>query len=137
MQNKGKIMLVDDSDIDLKINAKIISLTDLFEETISCKSGEEALDYIKRHLKNPKNLPQLILLDIHMPLMGGFAFLDAYSLLPTSFTANCHIAMLSSTLDFAHIKKSEANPLVTRFLKKPLQATELKKLVNEITLARL
>ena len=126
-----KVMLIDDNEIDLKINSKIISLTKLFDEIIICQSGEESLDYLNKNLENPEQLPDFILLDIQMPEMDGFEFLEYYKMLPKSFTNRCPVAMLSSTLDFGDIKRAEANAYVVKLLRKPLVATELALLIGK------
>lgn len=126
MQNRLKrVMLIDDNDIDLKINAKLISLANLFEEITICQSGEQALDYLNKYADTPAQLPDFILLDIQMPEMDGFEFLEHYKDFPTK----CPVAMLSSTLDFGDIHRAEANPYVVSLLKKPLSATELASLL--------
>jgi len=126
-----KVMLIDDNEIDLKINSKIISLAKLFEEIIICHSGEESLDYLNKHISQPEKLPDFILLDIQMPEMDGFEFLDHYKRLPKSFTNKCPVAMLSSTLDFGDIKRAEANVYVVKLLKKPLIPNELAALIRK------
>ena len=131
MQNKaGRVLLIDDNDIDLKINSKIINLSNFFQDIVLCQSGVEAIMYIKKNLNEPELLPDFILLDIQMPEMNGFEFLELYKKLPQSFLENCKLAILSSTLDFGDIKKAEANPLVIKLLKKPLYPGELKELMT-------
>lgn len=125
-----KVMLIDDNEIDLKINSKIITLAKLFEEIIICQSGDEALDFLNKHINQPQLLPNFILLDIQMPEMDGFEFLEFYKQLPRSFTNRCPVAMLSSTLDFGDIKRAEANVFVIKLLKKPLSPTELASLIS-------
>jgi CheY-like chemotaxis protein len=126
MQSKTKrVMLIDDNEIDLKINAKLISLTKLFEEIIICQSGGEALNYLNKHLQDQDKLPTFILLDIQMPEMDGFEFLNYYKAFSRSFTDSCPVAMLSSTLDFGDIQRAEANPYVIKLLKKPFSPKEL------------
>ncbi|RZK21979.1 MAG: response regulator [Flavobacterium sp.] len=125
-----KVMLIDDNEIDLKINSKIITLAKLFEEIIICQSGEESLDYLNKHINQPEKLPNFILLDIQMPEMDGFEFLDHYKRLPKNFTSICPVAMLSSTLDFGDIKRAEANVYVVKLLKKPLSPAELSALIK-------
>jgi CheY-like chemotaxis protein len=120
-----RVMLIDDNIIDLKINSKIILISKLFDEIIQCQSGEEALSYFTMHSGKLNKLPNLILLDIQMPEMDGFEFLDNYKLLPEEWKTNCLVTMLSSTLDFGDIRKAEANPYVLKLLKKPLIPAEV------------
>ena len=131
MPNKtGKVLLIDDNDIDLKINSKVIKLSDFFNDIILCQSGEEGVKYISTNLDNPELWPDFILLDIQMPEMDGFEFLEIYKHFPRIFLDHCKLAILSSTLDFGDIKKAEANPLVIKLLKKPLYPNELKELLD-------
>ncbi|MEQ7800567.1 response regulator [Pedobacter sp. ASV1-7] len=124
------VLLIDDNVVDLKINSKIIQLSNLFNEIITCKSGEEALAFLNKGLNNKSKLPDLILLDIQMPDMDGFDFLELYKKLPKRFTDSCLIAMLSSTLDFGDIQRAEASLYVARLLKKPLLIADLKDLLK-------
>lgn len=126
MQNNAKkLMMIDDNEIDLKINAKLVHLTKLFDDIIICKSAEEALDFLNARVHTPEQLPSFILLDIQMPEMDGFEFLERYK----TFPIKCPVAMLSSTLDFGDIQRAEANPFVLKLLKKPLSPAELAALI--------
>lgn len=124
-------MLIDDNEVDLKINSKIITISKLFDEIIVCKSGEDGLSYLSEHTDDPNNLPDFILLDIQMPEMDGFEFLEIYKNFPDPVKEKCIIAILSSTLDFGDIKKAEANPLVIKLLRKPLFPKELEELLRK------
>ena len=128
--NQKRVMIIDDNEVDLTINSKIISITKLFDEVNICQSGDEALAFIHNNLGTQDMLPNFILLDIQMPEMDGFEFLEQYRKLPVTFTDQCQIAMLSSTLDFGDIQKAEANPYVVKLLKKPLKPAELQEILT-------
>lgn len=127
---KPNIMLVDDSIIDLKINSKLIELSGLFSTVITCKSGQEALHYFSISASQPDKLPAILLLDIQMPEMDGFEFLEHYKKFPAAVRNQCTVIMLSSTLDFGDIQRAEANPHVSNLIKKPLQLSELSRIAN-------
>lgn len=123
-------MLIDDSEIDLKINTKILSLHFAGCHIITCLSAMEGLTYLKKHALQPNMLPDYILLDIQMPDMDGFSFLEAFKNLPHHLINHSIIIVLSSTLDFGDIKRAEANRFVHKMLKKPLNPKELKDLID-------
>lgn len=131
LNNHRTVLLIDDNDVDLKINSKIIKISNLFDEIVICQSGDEGLTYLNRSLHEGKKLPDFILLDIQMPDMDGFEFLELYKKLPKKLTNKCLIAMLSSTLDFGDIKKAEASLHVVKLLKKPLYPKELEDLLKK------
>lgn len=132
MSNKRrKVLLIDDNNIDLKVNSKIITLSGLFDDIVRCQSAEEGLSYLSNHIDKVDELPDFILLDIQMPEMDGFDFLEVYKKFPKEVKEKCVIAILSSTLDFGDIKKAEANPYVIKLLKKPLYPKELEELLKK------
>ncbi|WP_432712657.1 response regulator [Pedobacter sp.] len=126
----NRILLIDDSEIDLRINSKILSIHFSGSQVVTCLSAEEGLQYLKKSNQQQDQLPDLILLDIQMPEMDGFGFLEHYRSLPKSITEYCTIVFLSSTLDFGDIKRAEANLFVSRMLKKPLNPAELKEILS-------
>ncbi|MES2829938.1 MAG: response regulator [Bacteroidota bacterium] len=131
LNKQRKVLLIDDNEVDLKINSKIISISKLFDDIAVCQSGEEGLAYLTKYQDNPDNLPDFILLDIQMPEMDGFEFLEFFKNFPKVVKEKCLVAILSSTLDFGDIKKAEANPYVIKLLKKPLFPSELDELLKK------
>ena len=127
------LMLIDDSLLDLKINEKIAQHTHLFDEIIPFSSAQSAINYLKDYNNDPEKLPQLILVDLQMPNIDGFGFIDKFtSLIPDSLRKNCLLAMLSSTENTNDIYKAQAHPNITQFIKKPLHINTLENLVSKI-----
>ncbi|MFV0607032.1 MAG: response regulator [Niabella sp.] len=124
------VMLIDDSHFDRLIISRTIEHTGLLHNIIIFPNATEALHYLQNNINNKNLLPQLILLDIQMPEVNGFDFMEQYILLPQYFTNTCIVAMLSSTEDPNDIAKAEANPQIVSLLKKPMHPNMLVHLLN-------
>ncbi|NLP59104.1 response regulator [Lutibacter sp. B1] len=86
MKKPYVICIVDDDEIYQFTITKIIELNNLAEKTIVFSDGEEALDFITENFDNGKKLPDIIFLDINMPIMDGFQFIEEYGLATKSRT---------------------------------------------------
>lgn len=121
------IMLVDDNEIDLFLHEKLIRLSGISEHIVHFTTAREALESLSKNTV----IPNIILLDIQMPEMDGFDFLNVYEQMTHINKDNTRIFMVSSSLDFGDISKAKANPLVAEFIKKPLNVKELKDLLDK------
>jgi CheY-like chemotaxis protein len=130
MQEKAKqpdFILIDDNEIDLFLHEKIIRLQGLSEAVFSFRSVSQALDYFKRFKRDTDNYPQtVILLDLQLPEMNGFDFLDHFSDMPQTILDKTRVFVLSSTLDHGDLSRSHAHQLVDLILRKPLHPDTLK-----------
>lgn len=122
-----EILLIDDNDIDNFINKKMVTIEHIAEMVTVKNSPIDALDY----LKNKENkFPELIFLDIKMPKMNGFGFLEEFSKFTDDKKEKCAIVMLTSSYNHADIEAAEKNAHVIKFLIKPLNSSKLKEVVK-------
>ena len=122
-------MVVDDNQIDLYIAEMVMATTKFAEQVICVGSAREALDYLRPLNDRPDELPHLIFLDINMPEMTGFDFLNEYERLPENIRKKCIIMMLTTSLDENDRKQAEENVFVQRFLNKPLDRDKIAELL--------
>ena len=114
------VLLIDDSYIDNLINRKILDNCNYAESITVIDTPNEAFKLIKESIENGDILPEVIFLDLRMPLMNGFEFLKALLELPGLKPGQIKIYVLTSSLDPKDIKKVKENPLVSKFIGKPL-----------------
>jgi CheY-like chemotaxis protein len=119
------VMLVDEDEIDNIINQKIIESSSFAERIEVFRSGQDALDFLSANAHNSFELPDLIFLDINMPLMDGFQFLEEFEKQSEPVHAKCRIIMLSSSISPRDIDRAASNKFVKKYLNKPLNARYL------------
>ncbi|MEM6261834.1 MAG: response regulator [Bacteroidota bacterium] len=125
MANYKNVMLVDDNEIDNIINEKIIEASNFADRISVFKGGQEALEFLNANQENVASLPEIIFLDINMPIMDGFQFLEDFEQLPDDVQAKCKIIMLSSSISPKDIDRAASNRYVKKYLNKPLNARYL------------
>jgi len=127
-----QILLIDDSTSDNFIHTRRIKSADVAEKIVVKKNGKEALEYLTTQLADSSyQQPELIFLDINMPVMDGWEFLEEYDKLMSNQKARIVLAMLTtSTAPRDRARAMEFNKLST-FLEKPLTEADLLKIVNE------
>lgn len=119
------VMIIDDNEIDRYVGESVIRIHNFAEAVINVEAAKDALEYLIAHQDQPELLPQLIFLDINMPEMNGFEFLDEYEHLPDSIKTNCIVMMLTTSLHEEDKQKADTCKYVYRFLNKPLNPEKL------------
>lgn len=127
MDLKPLFLLIEDNLIDQLVIKQLIK-KHLDSDINITNNGREGLQWLYSHQNLNKTL--IILLDIQMPIMNGFDFLEEYDKLSDEFKKEIQIYVLSSTLDSEEIKRIKENNYVTEFLNKPLLIEDFKKKIH-------
>lgn len=114
-----KVMVIDDNPVDLYIAKKILEKTSFADEILAYNSAVDALQYLRNN-QNQQALPDVILVDIYMPEMSGFEFMEAYRDLPTELKRHCKVYIISSSIDSKDIRRANEDENVVAFQEKPL-----------------
>lgn len=119
------VMLVDDNDTDNFISKRIIEITGFASRIEVKNSGKSALDYLRENQGNMDGIPNLIFLDINMPVVDGFTFLYEFDKFPDLIKDKCKVIILSSSDNKRDIDKIVNNNHVINFITKPLTEVSL------------
>lgn len=122
------VLLVEDDPITIMVCDRIIKMTLFAEKVTSCENGKIAIDYLSA-MQNKENAPKIIFLDINMPVMNGWDFLEEFEKVKAEYKLLPRIYLLSSTVDPEDYKKAKAFTLVESFISKPLNKEALEKIL--------
>ena len=121
--NFNTCLLIDDNYIDNFVTRKILEASNFAQKIVVVRTAAEAITA----LRNGTVKPDVIFLDVRMPLMGGFEFLEEYDKIDME-KSGVKIFMLSSSLDPLDMRKSTDNKYITQFIHKPLTQKALEEL---------
>jgi CheY-like chemotaxis protein len=120
------VLLIDDDEINNFISVKLIKKALLNTEITACLNGKLAIELLADIQKNdPDKLPDYILLDINMPIMNGWEFLDEYKRLNIDPLGQSRIFIISSSVFSNDINKARSYQLVQNFISKPLNVDKI------------
>jgi len=119
----NKIFLIDDDSVALMINAKLIEKVLPGTQTVSALNGSDALDCYESWLENPELTPappKLVLLDLNMPIMDGWDFLEEFSKPKFGSFNQTKVVILSSSINPEDLERSRRYSMVVDFIAKPV-----------------
>jgi CheY-like chemotaxis protein len=129
-----RVYLIDDDPTFNFITKLLLKKISFAEEIIDFSDASEALARLQRQSSTPHLLPDLIFLDLNMPGMDGWDFLDVYKTLPNHFLQTCKLYILTSSIDPSDKSKSLSYQCVTDFITKPLALEKVTRIRDEFTI---
>jgi CheY-like chemotaxis protein len=123
------VMIIDDNLVDLYIISRMITKNNFGKNVLHYTEAEEAIKYLQENQDNVSKLPQIIFVDIYMPLMSGFEFLEEYDKLSNTLKNYCKTYIISSTIDNEDIAQSSSNKNVVSFHVKPITKEFLDRII--------
>lgn len=121
MSEQKYVMLIDDDPLSLQLTEMILRVHYPQTETVSFQGAEPALEF----LKSNEHKPAIILLDLNMPMMTGWDFLDRY-------TDKTDVFILTSSKEKSDLEKRNKYEVVKDYLVKPLDMSKAKKICNRV-----
>ncbi len=115
-----KVFLVDDDKLFVFLTRKTINATNLVTGIQEFNDGEQAIDYLKQIVGNTDLLPDIIFLDLSMPIMDGWGFLKEYMLLAPQIEKKIKVYIFTSSISPHDVERAKGIGVVTDFIVKPL-----------------
>jgi CheY-like chemotaxis protein len=131
METKAPIIALVDDDKVFQITAsRTLKAAQLSDKILQFDNGEEALDFLRDHARESETLPDYIFLDINMPFVDGWMFLDDYADLKTNLSKPIEIFMVSSSIDPRDMDRARQNVNVRQYIIKPVTREKFIELLN-------
>ena len=118
MSKNIKVLIIDDDEVNNYLCSRIINLSEFSQDVHTCTNATDGLAYLKS--LSADELPDIIFLDINMPIKTGWDFLDEYNKLGELTDKNIQIYMLSSSVYEEDISRAKGIPMVQDYISKPL-----------------
>ena len=130
MASKINLLVIDDDDINIFIIKKIVAKTGYNVEMVSKNNGQLAIEYLTEVSDDREKFPHLMLIDINMPVLNGWEFLEAYDQLNPVLKSDMY--MLSSSVYENDIEKAKTYKTIKGFISKPLSIERLTELLRQV-----
>lgn len=114
------VCIIDDDPIHQRIAQILIEKYELYDRSIAFSEAEKALDFFLANGSNPDMLPSVILLDLNMPVMDGWDFLEAFTKFYEGMAKDIHVFIVTSSVDEKDRLRSQTFSCVKGFISKPL-----------------
>ena len=129
----NKVLCIDDDQIALVLCDLVIKKAGFASEVVTAMNGKEGLAFFSSYFKankNPDNAPQIIFLDLNMPVMNGWDFLEDYVMKYADRLPTTRVVIISSTVNPEDFSRANRYDIVIDFINKPLTTDGLEELMK-------
>lgn len=124
---KRRVVIIDDNQVTCLILSEMLEKIQLH---ITCfNEAESALEYLQKEANNHGNLPDIIFLDINLPAMDGWDFLNEFIEMNTHLVKRIDIYMISSSISEHDMEKARGFSIVKGYLVKPIEENDIRKIL--------
>lgn len=124
------VAVIDDDSVYQFTANRTLKATQLAHQVLQFTNGQEALSFITSHASEVSKLPDIIFLDINMPITDGWEFLDEYRKIKKAISKPIRIYMVSSSIDPRDINRAKDNPEVIEYVEKPVSLSKFSELLK-------
>jgi CheY-like chemotaxis protein len=119
--------IIDDDKVYVNLVKKIIETKKLCENLMVFRDGKQSIDYFEALMENMKEdrIPEIIFLDLNMPVMDGWEFLERFTKIKNKFNKVITLYVVSSSINPLDVRRAKSLSSVKDYLIKPINITEL------------
>lgn len=128
MNESKKIAIIDDDEVFHLIVKKQLEMKNLVCDVLKFYNGEEAASFFKENADKGSEMPELVMLDVNMPVKDGWGFLEEYGSLPQEIRNGIKIYMVTSSVIQSDIDRANNNGNVEEFVSKPITNEKLEEI---------
>lgn len=125
-----KLILIEDDDVIVYLTQKLIKESKEIELLTVLKNGRKALDYFTENAKNAELLPDFVFLDLSMPILDGWQFLEEFALIKKSLVKNIRIYITTSSISPKDLIKAEKYDFISDFVIKPISLENFNRIIK-------
>lgn len=125
-----KVAVIDDDDVFQLIIRKQIEMNNFDYEILTFSNGQEAINFLNQNRDKRNLLPDLIMLDVNMPIKDGWEFLEEYQLLNDDIKSSINLYMVTSSVIQSDIDKARRDENILAFISKPITNKQLKEMLS-------
>ncbi|TAH09244.1 MAG: response regulator [Sphingobacteriia bacterium] len=132
MKSACVVCIIDDDEVYQFTVTRTIHTQKLAKKILVFTDGEQAIQFLSDNISTNDNIPDIIFLDINMPIMDGWQFLDEYVKLKPRIGKQITIFMVSSSVDPTDIRRARAIGEISDYIIKPITPEQLKEIIEAL-----